>query len=1011
MKAFLPALLLVLFLPLMAFSQERNVSGKVTSLEDNSAIPGVNILIKGTTNGTVTDVDGNYKITLPNGTSTLVFSSIGYTSEEVVVSSQSVINIELSPDIQALSEVVVVGYGTQKKSDLTGAVVSAPLESFQEAPNTNILQSLSGSVPGVSVPQTQFAGEEPDINIRGRSTINGAQNPLIVLDGIIYRGRVSDLNPKDIKSIDILKDASSKAIYGAQAANGVVLITTKKGSSSETPTISYSGYYSTQAPANELHVYDREGFLKKARDVVWFSNDPDNGVVGPFLPPEYTQPNPAWNDGDHIPFTAELLAGYNNGTDFNWYDEVTDPGFITDHQLSIQSSTKNTSYYISGGYTKQVGWMLNDEYDRKTVRVNVDTDITDWLAIGANTFGAFSDLSGQSPNLGSLPMMSPLAAPRDENGELIVIPVGNNQTNPLLSTEVDDLDKINNISAIFYADVTIPQIKGLNYRLNFSNNYRTTQEYNSNIYGGGLLGSAFKRNGSTYDVMIDNIITYGTRISDDHGLNFTFVYGWNKISGESTLAEGNNYSNLGLSYNDLGSAVIKDISSTAWEESYLYQMARVNYDYKNKYFLTATVRNDGFSGFSENNKTGLFPSIGAGWTLSKEPFLNNSSLIDQLKLRASYGTTGNLTGRYSSLAVVSTSADLGYVYGDGGSTVNGQSVTSLQNNDLSWEKTTGINLGLDFGLFNSRITGSMDYYQSTTTDLLWDLTLPVLTGFNEIRTNLGKIANSGFEMLLNANVINTGDFNWNLTANFTSNNNEIQELIGLDHDGDGREDDLISANLFIGESIGSIYNYEIDRMYQIGDDIPDGYFPGSYKFVDQNGDGEIDPANDRVILGRNEPAYILGFQNTLSYKNFTLKFFIKSIQGGKNGYMDDNNPNYFGSTSLAQNNNWYTEIDYWSPSNPDALYPAMGRDPQIQGTRYFQRNFVRLQDISLSYTLPENATEAIGLKNVKLFVSGKNLLTITDWQGWDPESGQGLNRSSSGLPLMKGYTFGIDISL
>lgn len=987
-------------------AQDHWVSGSVKSA-GGEPLPGATVVEKGTTNGSVTDLDGNFRINVSESAN-LVISFIGYTTREISVRSRTAVDVTLEPTTTSLEEVVVIGYGTAKKSDLTGSVASAPLEAFLEAPNTSILQSLSGTVAGVTVNQSQFAGGEPDIQIRGRSTLNGAQDPLIVLDGIIYRGRIGDLNPGDIESIDILKDPSSKAIYGAQSANGVVIITTKQGKVSERPVITYSGYYATQTPANELTTYDREGYLKKARNVVWFADNPGAGVVGPYLAPDYTQPNPAWNDGDHIAFTAPQMAGYNAGTDFNWYDEVTSPGHIADHQLSIRAASEKTSYFISGGYTDQVGWMLNDTYKRYTVRINIDTDVTDWLTIGANTFGSFSDMSGQSPRLELLPMMSPLAAPRDGNGEFIPVPMGNNITNPFLASSADDLDKINNFSGIFFANVRIPQIEGLSYRINFSNNLVSTRRYFSDIYGSGITGSASKRNGATFDMMLDNIVTFQRRFAEHHGINATLVYGWNKRSGESTTASGTNYSNLDLSYNNLSQAVNQLISSTAWKEQFLYQMARLSYDFKNKYFLTGTVRRDGFSGFAENKKIGIFPSLGVGWMLSEEQVLKNSTFVNLLKIRASYGVTGNLTGRYSSQAQVSGNSR--YIFGDGGSTVNGQTVTSLQNSNLTWEKTTGTNLGIDFAFFGEKLSGSLDFYQSTTTDLLWDLSLPALTGFDEIRTNLGKIANSGVELQLNATAVSSGPFAWNIGANISHNRNKIEELIGLDNDGDGKEDDLVSEGLFIGESIGRIYNYEVDRIWQIGDDIPTGYFPGSYKLVDVNGDGVITP-DDRKILGRTEPAYSFGIQNTLSYKDFTLRFFVKGVQGGANGYMLANNPNEHNSTSLAQNTNWFREIDFWSPDNPDALYNLPGRDAQIDGVRYFQRNFVRLQDISLAYNVNRTITEKIGLQGVKLYVSGKNLLTITDWQGWDPETGQGFSRGTSSLPLMKGYTVGLDITL
>ncbi|HSF55901.1 MAG TPA: SusC/RagA family TonB-linked outer membrane protein, partial [Algoriphagus sp.] len=857
-----------------------SISGTVVD-DQGDALPGVSIIVKGTTTGVVSDLDGKYTIVVPDENSTLVFSFIGFKTQEVQVGNRTVIDIILGTDTSNLDEVVVIGYGTSKKSDLTGAVISAPLKNFEESPNTNILQALNGSTPGVNIGQVAKAGEDPSIEIRGQSSLNGNQQPLIVLDGIFYRGRISDLNPKDIQSIDVLKDASSKAIYGAQAANGVIIITTKTGRQSQKPVISYSGFVATQTPSTELKPLGREDYLKSARDVDWQRG---------YLAPDYLTENPDWTLQNNTGFFPPLIEGLNNGTDYNWYEEVTDPGHIVDHQISIRGSSEKTSYFISGGYTDQTGWMLNDKFNRVTGRINLDTDITDWLKIGVNTFGSFTDYSGESPEFNIIPTMSPLVTPYDEDGEFIINPLGDFRLNPFLIAQADNRDLRNNISGILYADVKIPQIEGLSYRLNFSNNYRWSNFSTSNPYDGGLAGRAQKSNSWTNDVLLDNIITYTKEISSNHRITLTGLYGMNKIKFDETRAVGVDYSNLILSYNSLQQALIQRIGSSAWEESYLYQMGRLSYDFKRKYLLTATIRRDGFSGFAENNKFGTFPSIGLGWVLSEESFLNEVEQINFMKFRASYGITGNLTNRYSSLATVTSGTASQYVFEDGGTTVNGQRITSLSNPDLSWERTSGLNFGLDLDLFNSRVSANVDYYLSTTNDLLWNFVLPNITGFPSISSNVGEIENRGIELVLNAQAIQSSNFSWDIGFNFSRNVNEIVSLIGLDRDGDGVEDDLIANNLFIGQSIGTIYNYDIEGIWQIGDEVPAGFQPGLYKLRDLNGDGSITPQGDRKILGRTEPAYRLGIQNTLKYKEFTLRFFINSIQGGENGYLGQNNP-------------------------------------------------------------------------------------------------------------------------
>ncbi len=850
-------------------AQDQTVTGQVSDLAESINLPGVNILVKGTAVGTVTDIEGNYSLNLPDGAETLVFSSVGYETLEEAINNRSTINVAISPDLKSLSEVVVIGYGTQKREDVTGSIVSAPLEAFEEAPNTNILQSLAGSTPGINIGQVATAGEEPNIQIRGQSSINGNQNPLIVLDGVYYRGRLADLNPKDIASVDVLKDASSKAVYGAQAANGVIIITTKSGKSAQKPVISYAGSYTTQSPANELTPEGRAGYLQGVRDVDWQNS---------YLAPDFTQENPDWSIDNDTGLFPPLLAGFAAGNDYNWVDEVTDPGYITDHQMSVRGSGPNTSYFLSGGYTEQRGWVLNDKYRRITARINVDTEITDWLTIGANTFGSFSNFSGESPNLAQLPQMSPLVTPYDENGELVVNPLGDNRLNPFLQSASDDRDLRNSLSGIFYAQVRIPQIEGLSYRVNFSNNYRWDALSNSSPYDAGQAGRVLRRNRSTYDLLLDNIITYKPDLGANHQVDVTLLYGFNRVSFDQSQAEGTNISNIALSYNSPQQAINQFISAEAWEERYLYQMARINYGFRDKYLLTATLRRDGFSGFSENNKFGLFPSAGLGWVISEESFLANTDAINFLKLRASYGINGNLTQRYSSLARIGAGDNSGlpdgndfisqYVFGDGGGTVNGQRVITLANPDLTWERTAGINIGLDFELLSSRLSGSLDYYQSNTTDLLWEFVLPRITGFENISSNVGEISNTGFEAILNATPVRSDLLSWDLQFNFAANRNEIVSLIGLDRDNDGQEDDLIANDLFIGQPIGAVYDYVVDGIYQIsdGEDIPDGWEPGLYRLRDLNGDGEIRPEDDRQIIGYEEPAYLPGAKQSLGQR-------------------------------------------------------------------------------------------------------------------------------------------------
>ncbi|NJN27516.1 MAG: SusC/RagA family TonB-linked outer membrane protein [Cyclobacteriaceae bacterium] len=943
-------------------AQNQSVSGKVTDT-DGAALPGVNVIEKGTANGTITDMDGNYSVRISSENVILVYSYVGYISKEILVGTQTVIDVSLEADITSLSEVIVVGYGTMKKSDLTGSTVSADIESFRESPNVNIMQSLQGSVPGVTIGQTNTTTGEPSIEVRGVSTLNGNNDVLIIVDGFIFSGRFGDINPADVKSVEILKDASSKAIYGAQAANGVILVTTKSGNYKRKPTFTYSGSVATSSPTVNANLLRRDQFLQKVRDLEWIdSYTVESG---------YTEENPAW-DIYSSDMTPPLVRGFEDGSDFDWYDQLTRPALITSHTFGATGGSDEIKYYLSAGYTDNKGFIKGDDYTRWTIRLSLDAKLSNWLTIGTNSSYTFTDFSGDAPNINQIVRTSPLVEPYDQDGNLIINPVGDVNTNPLLPITNDDLEKRNRFVGNFYALANIPGVDGLTYRINFGNNLVFSRSFGSSIYGGGQTGSAFKNNAYQFEQTLDNIVNY-TKEFGPHSVNATFVYGWNTAEYERTSSTGEGYSDLDLSYNNLALAENQRIQSSAWDESLLYQMARVAYNYENRYIFTATVRRDGYSAFSANNKSAIFPSIGLGWAISEEPFMAMPQ-ISYLKLRASYGENGNRALRYSSLAVVEAGGGSNYVFGDGSATSVGRSVSSLENKDLKWEKTLGYNFGLDFSLFNDRISGNVEYYDSRTRDLLWTQALPELSGFRNITTNLGELQNRGFEMFIKGTPVANTNFTWDISVSYYKNNNKVVSLLGEDLDGDGKEDDLIGSNLFIGESIGTIYSYQTDGLWQVNEERPDGFEPGSYRVIDQNNDGQISPENDRIILGRREPAFQLGIQNTLTYKQFSFRFFINSIQGGKDGYLRENHADGgYNTKGNATNANWFDFYNYWSPVRPDAEYsnPWVGSPVSGSARRFVQRNFVRLQDISLSYSFKDDLAQRLGLGSLKLFVSGK----------------------------------------
>jgi len=1008
-------LLVLVFVSQQMLGQNLNISGIVTD-NQNIALPGVNVIEKGTSNGVSTDFDGKYSINVSNPSAVLVFSSIGFVTHEIRAGQSSTINVSMEEDAAKLDDVVVIGYGTQKKKDLTGSIASADLEQFEDSPNTNILQSLQGSLPGVTIGQTATAGSDPTILIRGKSTLGGNTGVLIVLDGAVYRGSFSDLNPSDIASVDVLKDPSSKAIYGAQASNGIIMVTSKKGKKNQKTEVNFATYYSTQSPIQNRRTLNRAEFIESSRL--------NQYTVG-FLAPDYTTPNPDYDYlGDSgVAATLELQNSINSGTDFNWFEAGQNGSpYIVDHQLSVRGGSEKTTYFLSAGYTDQLGWIIGDNFNRKSIRINIDTQVNDWLKVGINTFGSFSDRSGQSPNLQTFVLMSPLYTPTDANGDFILNPSASSLTNPFLDVQSDDLNKQFNVGNQAYLSIDIPGIKGLNYRLNYNNNYRTFKGFNSNIYANNSLGAASKTNSSTFDTAMDHILSYDTYLDNDnfHGLKTDIIYGWNKIENETTTARASTFTNQSLGYNNLGVGLIPVISSGGYKESFLSTTARIIYNYDSKYLFTASIRRDGHSAFAEGNKIGYFPAVSAGWVLSREAFLAEYSKIDLLKLRASYGLNGNTSPRYSAQNTYASNPSNQYVFGDNPNTVNSFVLNRLISPGLTWEKTEGYNFGLDFGFFSNRITGSADYYLSTTRDLLFDRTLSATSGVNSIRVNIGELQNTGFEFNVNFNPVRTEDWNWDIGVNFSTNDNKILSLTGDDIDEDGVEDDLIQNNYFIGKSIGTVFTYVEDGIYQLGDDIPSGFEPGSYRFKDLDENGMINE-EDRTFIGQREADYQLGISNNLTYKNFSLKFFISSIQGG----ISENDPwvgagGFYGLTTYVGNNR-FSDIDYWSPSNPNAEFNrANSSAGGVDYTPFKDRSFVRLQDISLGYTLDKDLVQKAGLTKVRFYLSGKNLATWTNWKGWDPETVSGLgiapkipgsqNDAFLALPVMKSYNLGLEIA-
>lgn len=992
--------------------KEVDISGQVTD-ENGEGLPGASIVEKGTTNGTISDSDGNYRLRLPEE-ATLVISYVGYKTQEILLSGRSVIDIQMVLDVEQLSEIVVIGYGAKvAKSDLTGAVSSANLDRALETSNVSIVQALRGTIAGLNVGAVDAAGQNPSLSVRGQNTLSGSQaanEPLIILDGIIYRGSLIDLNTADIESIEVLKDVSSASIYGSQASNGVILITTKNGTGSTSkPIINYTASYSIQTPTNSMRPMQADEYREFFPDIFW--------EQGSRIGPDFLEPDPNFEIAPRLK-TQFLADGFRNGIDTPWWDLLTRDGSTNTHNLSIRGQTDNTNYFVSGGYTGQKGFLVNDDYKRYNFRVNLDTKLNDWLTIGTQTFVTVSDYSGRNAPAIQVFRLQPWAPVRDDQGEILPEPV--DDLNPLLTSQIDDSDIRLNLFNTLYADIQLP-VEGLSYRMNYSNSYRTIDQNTFNPWGNNFTGEGRKHHSFNWDWTLDNIVSYNRIFNDVHDVGFTFVYGLEKRDIGSTTASATNFGVDILGYNSLSIGDIPRVGSSREQEQSLYQMVRLLYGYKNKYYFTGTLRRDGFSGFGVNNKTAVFPSMALGWTISEESFASQLPWLNNLKLRASYGQIGRRgVSRYQTVARVNSSPAV--VFGDGNIGSQGQGPASLANPSLGWETNTGFNLGLDFGILNSRIRGNLEYYSTRTEDILFNIALPQITGFNSVASNIAEVSNHGVELTLSATVIDKGPWSWETSFVFNRVRNQIESILGPANDSneDGREDDLVGNRLFIGEPQGVIFNYEIIGMWQLADrddgSIWEGFLPGTYKLRDLNGDNAISSLEDRKILGYTDPSYRFGIDNTVTFKNFSLNVFINSIQGGENFYMGDD-----GLHSLADQHSFENlpsgGYDYWTPENPDARFRRLDT-PSSFGAQYTfstegakpynQRSFVRLQDVTLAYTLPTELISKINLTQAKVFVSGRNLVTWTDWEGWDPETGAGFG--AGGVPTMKSYSLGLNVS-
>jgi TonB-linked SusC/RagA family outer membrane protein len=994
---------------------KKSISGKVLD-ENSQPLPGVSVVLKGTQIGTTTNTEGGFQLELAQENAVLVLSFVGYVTREVAVGSQSALEIKMQPEDQSLQEVVVVGYGQVKKSDLTGSVSTIPIDEIRKVAVTSMDQALQGRAAGVQITQNSGApGGATTIRIRGGNSIQGDNEPLYVIDGIPFKNDATDsgsnfnvlstLNPSDIESMTILKDASSTAIYGSRGANGVVIITTKRGKAGRS-TISLDAFYGIQSVRRKYPVLN-------AREYAQFVNDANT------------------NENRNPVYTPQEIEAFGEGTD--WQDEIFRTAPTYNYQLSMSGGDEKTQYAISGGYYKQDGIVVNSNFDRYSFRVNLDRKLTNKIKVG-NSLTVNRTVTNQSRtdgNVGSsgLVTMAALQFPSilpvyNPDGTYLMNHPAFNFTadNPVaLAKDSKNTNTAYRVFGNIFGDYQI--INGLNLRvvLGIDGIMQKQDSYVPRSVASGLSqgGAAGIRNSQSVTWLNENLLTYTKNFSKLHNLTVLLGYTQQANRTENTYAASRNFVNDNLGTGNIGSGSVALVPSSGigtWGlESYL---GRVNYEFNEKYLLTASFRADGSSRFGGNKRYGFFPSVALAWRASEESFIKNIQSISELKVRATVGSTGNQDGigNYPAYSLLGTQ---NYVLGNTVST--GISPNQIANPDLSWETTTQSDIGIDLSLFRNRLTFTADAYIKRTRDLLLSVTIPSTSGFSSGIQNLGKVENRGIELSITSINLD-GAFKWKTDFNYALNRNKVLDIGGTTQIFAGGAANIaqnVSSGIIrVGEPLGSFYGYITDGLYQSDEEIKalvdaNARKPGDRKYKDLNGDGRIDD-NDRVIIGRAQPKFIGGVSNTFSYKGLELTVFFQGVYGNQILNANRFELEYLNGTS----NQSRDMLNRWTPTNTNTDIPRASttRPANRISTRQIEDgSYLRMKNIQLAYTLPSNVTKALHLQGLRFYVSAQNYLTWTKYSGYDPEVNRfGQDSRSQGFdyasyPAAKTLIFGLNV--
>lgn len=999
-----------------AYAQQ-SISGIVKDTYGEPII-GANVVETGTTNGTITNIDGEFALNVANPNSTLEISYIGFKSQNLPLNGQTKLTVTLQEDLQNLDEVVVVGYGVVKKRDLTGSVASVKGEKLQEIAAANPLDALQGRAAGISIMQKNSTpGGETSIRIRGNRSLKATNDPLYVVDGIPIVGGLNDMNSSDIESIEILKDASATAIYGSRGANGVVLITTKKGKSGKTE-ISYNGYFGLQKAGNTIEMMNGAEWVELVREANRATTKTTPYPLVPTLEWDnkigyFTADENVWN---------KIKMGYDEQGNWhpdrvpynNWRDEALQTAIMHNHEVSVRGGTDKLQVAASATYLSQDGIVKGQNFQRYSIRFNFDWQLNDYVKIGGNTQFAHSDREPGNNLYHDVGNNYPLANIFDEDGSYTKTRPGNDPMcwNHFLNLEYKKREqKKDRFIGSYYAEAKLPL--GVLYRTNVG--IDIGPYYNNEFFGvwgsdrQGNAPRAINRSETRRTYTWENMLIYNKQINQDHNLGVTLMQSIQQDTKEESEIHVRDlpYENQ-LWYNVGSGETVEKVTSnyTRWRMASF--MGRVNYSLKDKYLLTVSARYDGSSVLASGHKWVLFPSAALAWRIKEESFLKDVDVLSNLKIRAGFGITGN-----AAIDPYKTQGSLEYGrYNYGSSGVLAFYQKEMPNPYLSWEKTTQWNAGIDFGFFNGRLGGVIDVYLQETKDLLMERQLPIVSGFPNVMSNIGKIRNKGLEITINTVNVDTKDFKWNTDIMFATNKEEISELYN------GKEDDQGNA-WFINKPVNVFYDYKADGIWQLEDAAElekwGGLFkPGDIKIVDKNGDYKI-TSEDRFILGQVEPKYTLSMSNYFYYKNFDFNFFFNGAFGqmrkfergwSLNGRFNCAKVDYWRIIGEDQNGNPISNKsneaprpnrDYENPNYIDALY-------------YANANFMRLKNVTLGYTLPAGATRALGISRLRVYGSVDNVFVLTSFPGVDPELGNKDDNKGFNEPVPRTFRVGVNLT-